>query len=284
MSFPMAVPTPPPGKRGVAHPNLYKGVTKAIQKIKPDQCIVDLNVQRPRDSGRISRLAADWNDLAAGVVTVSRRTDGTIVILDGQTRFGALQVLGKGHETRDTIVYRGLSIEQEAEIFRILNNTKKLDILTLFHIACVEGNERSLAIRDMIMSHGWEVSRDKTKGLVAIKAASDAYDRDPATLDATLAMIRNTWGITRDSVNGTLLAGLSVILYRYTIPAVNVEHFRRKLLSEPQTDPISLVGRARTNRMIRSCGMVDAMADVLVNIYNKGGGKNKLAPWVPAEQ
>lgn len=281
-TFPMAVPKPPPGKAGVVNPNttVYKGVTKRIEMVRPDQCTVDLEVQRPRDAARISALARKWNDVAAGICYVSRRADGSTIVLDGQTRFGALELLGLGDQPRETIVYRGLTKPQEAEIFRILNNTKKPDALTLFNIGCVEGVEENLKIRALIRKYGYEPWRGRKNALVAIKAVVDAYRRDIPSTEATLAFCHETWGTMKDAVNGTILSGLSLLVFRYGVAAIDFEQLSDRVRRGAGGDPTSLTGRAKTNSTIRSCGLPDALADVLTNIYNNGAGKKKLPGWV----
>lgn len=280
-TFPMGIPKPPPGRNGVQHPNttVYKGVTKRIEMITPDQCSVDLEVQRPRDPARIAGLAKKWNDVAAGICYVSRRPDGSTIILDGQTRFGALQLLGQGHASRETVVYRGLNKAQEAEIFRILNNTKRPDVLTLFNISCVEGDAESLKIRALVHQYGWKTERGGKTALVAIKTVVDAYRRDPASVEATLRFIRDIWGHSKDAVNGLILGGLSLMIFRYGADVIDFSQFRDRMLKAGQADPTSLIGRAKTNANIRSCGLHDGLADVLVGIYNKGSGGKKLAEW-----
>lgn len=281
-SFPMAIPKPPPGKNGVINPAMaaYRGVTKRMEMVTPDSCTVDLEVQRPRDPSRIASLARKWNDVACGPCTVSRRPDGAVVILDGQTRFGALQLLGLGDQPRETVVYRGLTKSQEAEIFRILNNTKRPDVLTLFNIACIEGDAEALKVRALVRKYGYVTLRGHKNGLIAIKTVVDAYRRDQESLEATLRFIRETWGTAKDSVNGTILAGLSLLIFRYGVEAIDFEQLSDRVRKAPQGDPTSLVGRAKTNADIRSCALPEALADVLTNIYNKGAGKKKLPAWV----
>lgn len=280
--FPMPLPKPPPGKVGVISPKttVYKGVTKRIEMVTPDQCTVDLEVQRPRDAARIAGLAKRWNDVAAGICYVSRRTDGTTILLDGQTRFGALQLLGLGGTARETIVYRGLTKPQEAEIFRILNNTKKPDVLTLFNIACVEEDAEALAIRAMVERYGYKTTRGGPNALVAIKTVVDAYHRDRPSIERTLSFIHTTWGTVKDGVNGTIVGGLALLIFRYGPDTIDFGQFRERILKAGQADPTSLIGRAKTNANIRSCGLHDALADVLVGIYNKGSGGKKLPEWL----
>lgn len=281
-TFPLAVPKPPPGKQGVQHPNttVYRGVTKKIEMVRPDQCSVDLDVQRPEDKGRIADLAKKWNDVAAGICYVSRRTDGSTIVLDGQTRFGALMLLGLGDKPRETVVYRGLTKPQEAEIFRILNNTKRPDVLCLFNIACVEGDAESLKIRALVRKHGYEPQRGRKNSLVAIKTVVDAYRRDVHSIDAALGFCHNTWGTMKDAVNGTIVSGLSLLIFRYGAEVIDFEQLSDRIRKNAGGDPTSLIGRAKTNADIRSCNLPDALADILTNTYNKGPGKKKLPDWV----
>jgi hypothetical protein len=281
-SFTLAVPKPPPGKQGVMNPNttVYRGVTKKIELVRPDQCSVDLEVQRPEDKTRIAALAKKWNDVAAGICYVSRRPDGSTVVLDGQTRFGALMLLGLGDRPRETVVYRGLNKPQEAEIFRILNNTKRPDALCLFNIGCVEGVEENLKIRALIRKHGYEPWRSRKNSLIAIRAVVDAYRRDVHSTEATLKFCHDTWGNMKDAVNGTIVAGLSLLIFRYGADVIDFEQLSDRIRKNAGGDPTSLIGRAKTNADIRSCNLPDALADILTNTYNKGPGKKKLPDWV----
>ena len=281
-TFPFAIPKPPPGKQGVISPatTVYRGVTKRVEMVRPDQCSVDLEVQRPRDPARINALAKKWNNVAAGICYVSRRTDGATIILDGQTRFGALELLGQGDVPRETIVYRGLSKPQEAEIFRILNNTKRPDALTLFNIACVEEDEESLTIRELIHKYGYKTTRGGPNSLIAIKTFVEAYRRDVPSTEATLSFIHTTWGTAKDAVSGTILGGLSLLIFRYGADVIDFGQLSTRVRKAAQGDPTSLIGRSKTNADIRSCGLNDALADVLVNIYNKGPGSKKLPDWL----
>jgi len=281
-TFPFAIPKPPPGKQGVISPQttVYRGVTKRMEMIRPDQCTVDLEVQRPHDEFRVKELVKKWNDVAAGVCYVSRRSDGTTVILDGQTRFGALQALGQGGVSRETIVYRGLTKPQEAEIFRILNNTKKPDALCLFNIACVEEDPHALAIRAMVRKYGYRTERSHKNSLIAIKAVENAYDRDKASAEAALKFIRDTWGTAKNAVNGTIYAGMALMIFRYGPGAIDFAQFKDRILKAGNAEPTALIGRSKTNAEIRSCKLPDAFAEILVGIYNKGPGQKKLPPWI----
>jgi hypothetical protein len=74
------------------------GITTELMEIGADKLSIDPRVQRVVDPRRVAKLAANWDDLMVGVITVSHRTsalplpDGSAaveenVILDGQTRW-----------------------------------------------------------------------------------------------------------------------------------------------------------------------------------------------------
>jgi hypothetical protein len=278
----MAIPKPPPGRKGVMAPAtlaaVRRGIKKSIEMVTPDSCSIDPRVQRDRDPRRIKKLAEEWDDLAFQPATVSRRSDGSVIVLDGQTRFGALQLLGRGGDGVETIVYRGLEIEEEARIFRILNNTKKLTRLDLFHVACIEKDPKALAINEMIESHGYKVMSGVKNGLTAIQAVIEAYDRDPVSTERTLVLASQSWGNVSKGVNNFLIRGLSVFLFRYG-DAVNMTQMIERLRRGEQTDPDSMVGRSRTLASVGSITIPDAVATTVTNIYNFGRTTKKLPNW-----
>lgn len=94
---------------------------KSLEQINTQILNVDRTYQRPLKN-TYKRIAAQFDPLLVGVITLSRRADGTIWILDGQHRVAAAKE--KNIETLDALIYEGLTIEQEAYIFSMQNHNR----------------------------------------------------------------------------------------------------------------------------------------------------------------
>jgi uncharacterized protein DUF6551 len=254
-------------------------ITKRIERRKPSQVVVDQRVQRPLDDARVQKIVDSYDPFKLGVPTLSQRADGSVVVPDGQTRLEALRRLGKGDESIDCMVYRGLTLEQEAALFVGLNDYKRPTVLDLFNIAIVQGDPLVVACHDLLEKYALRSARGFRNSFVAVEALKSAYRDDPTATERTMLALTRTWGATREAVHSTLFRGVNVVLSRYA-DRVNLDQLIERIQREPQGAPAQLIGRARTLAAMRSISVVDAMADILVNVYNRGRKTNTLPNWL----
>lgn len=253
-------------------------VSKRVEPRRPEQVTVDLRVQRPLDQRRVKKLMEGWSDLAMGVPTVSQREGGTCVALDGQHRWVALEQLGRGRETFPTMVYRGLTLDEEAKIFRLLNDVKRLSPVELFLVAVVEGEEVAVACNRILIKMGLTAERGRSNSFQAVNTLREKYERDQMSVERALLTAIGSWGIRRHALDGRLFAALSDVFFRYK-DSVNLDQLVERLRKGADTSPDMLLGRGRSNATIRSISVHDAMADVIVNVYNAGRRTKTLPNW-----
>lgn len=253
-------------------------VIKRIERRKPNQVTVDLRVQRMLDQNRVDSMIVKWNDLAMGVPTLSQREGGQTIALDGQTRLEALRQMGRGDESFDCTVYRNLTLEQEAEMFALLNNTKKLLPIDLFRVAVIAGDPEALACNDLVARHGYVAASGHKNSFMAVNALLRAWRRDPLSTERAIITAVGSWGPTRESADNRLFTGLASLYFRYG-DMINLAQLIERLRKGVQTDAASLIGRARTNSKVRSISVPDAVADIVVNIYNGQRKTNRLPNW-----
>lgn len=253
-------------------------VTRRIEKRKPNQITVDLRVQRPLDQARVDNLISKWNDHAVGVPTLSQREGGQVIALDGQTRIEALRQMGRGEEGWDFTVYRNLSLAEEAAMFALLNNTKRLAPIELFRVALVQGDPDVLACNDLVSKHGFIAEKGHRNSFMAVNALLSAWRRDTMSTERAIITAAQAWGPTREAADGRLFGGLVLLYFRYG-DMVKLDQLVERLRKGVQTDASSLVGRARTSSRTRSISVADAVADILVNVYNGSRKTNRLPIW-----
>ncbi len=212
-------------------------MTKAeIREIPANQLTIDPRVQRQLDPSRAARIAADWDDLMVGVITVSHRrhrgfavtSDGSeameeFVVLDGQTRLAALrQVCGEGTTSCTMLaqVHTGLHLKEEAAIFLKHNNRKAVTPLDNFRISLMAEEQWAQDIANIAAAHRWAVQGTDVPGVrkfSAIKAAEKIYYTDDTgrNLTRVFDVIDSAWPKVPATVCGETLYGIGQLHSRH---------------------------------------------------------------------
>lgn len=198
-----------------------------IRDIPASALTIDPQVQRQVDSKRVQKLAAHWDDLMVGVLTVSHRLPSfagdarpeELVILDGQTRWYAfLSVCGASTEAVMTCqVHTGLHLKEEARIFLEHNDRKAVAPLDIFRLSLVAGEEWAEKIFEIAGKYRWAVSgtgEARMRKFQAIGAAKKIYltDETGEVLDRTFQVIDAAWPKGPGSVCGETLSGIGMVL------------------------------------------------------------------------
>jgi len=254
-----------------------------IEKLTPDAVSADITVQRLLDQRRASAIAGSIRLDAIGVPTVSRRSDGSHFVMDGQTRLEALRIAGYGGRPIEMTVYTDLTIEEEAELFRLLNNTKQLTALDKFRISLVEKDADSLAINNIVLRNGYVTTAGSTNSCVAVASLRSLYHRDQGdTLNRALTVCNYAWGHRKHATHRTILGALGGMLFRYG-HTVNLDRLAEKLKADREAaNPTSFLGTIRALSEATGSVVSDAGAGKLVTIYNRHFGQDsesRLADW-----
>lgn len=252
-----------------------------IEYIPISRLLVDSNVQRERSEHRVTRIADNFSEDALGTVTVSRRANGSYHIIDGQHRTEAARLARGESFPMPCRVFHGLSIEAEARMFRLLNDTVKVDALPLFHVRVVEGESVAVHIAGIADENGWKIAT-RTSGaagyLHCVAALERLYRRDPEALSKALATVIRAWGTEPPSGDGRLIEGIGLVYHRYGT-AVDVSELVPKLAGYPG-GPGKLLGAARGLReLIRGVSLIQGVAEIVVEVYNKSRRTRALPSW-----
>ncbi len=251
--------------------------TARVEVRRLDLLTTDPDVQRPLDDVRVHRIAKNFRFEAFGVPVASRRDDGQEVLLDGQHRVAAAREAGFANTGVKVMVYQGLTRIQEAELFRLLNDTKHPTALDLFLVALVERKPEELAINDIIAESGLKVARSGDKAFKAVSAARQVYNLGPDTLRRALYVLTNAWGTNALAVDSRLVQGVGRVVFRYN-GALDAKRMVTSLAKYPG-GAAGTIGAARQLSSIRSVPVTEAVADIVVQAYNRNKSTGRLPEW-----
>jgi hypothetical protein len=241
---------------------------------------VDQRYQRSLNIRRVKKIANEFDPYSVGMLIVSDRGDGTKVVLDGQTRRAALMQMGWEDQMVPCYVYVGLSVEEEARIFRTLNQDRaRPTAIDLFRARVVERDPGALDMQASLSANGLRVASNTEAGTFRAIAAADRVYRDSgrSIFRAVISTIHAAWPSYDDpmSVSSDMVTGLGLVLAEYE----NDVDLSRLVKVLAQDTPANLVGKARTLRASLGGTMGSCMAQVIVHSYNKQQRTKRLQEW-----
>lgn len=262
--------------------------TGKIEWMKVDDLSRDPEINvRPIDEARARRMSADFDIDALGVVTASRRKDGKTIILDGQHRCEALRFMGWNGEKIPVRVFDGLSREQEAKNFIMLNTQKAIGAIDKFLARLTAKEKIACAIAEIARQNGYVIDRQCRDGvIVAVSALEQVYTgknqkirgHNPKALHGTLHAISEAWGRTPHSSGASIIAGIGAFLLRYG-DEIKLNRLIEKLQGIAG-GPDGLVNRGRGKRELHGGNIAGGIAHYLVDEYNGGlRGTSRLLAW-----
>ena len=130
-----------------------------VEWIEADNLVVDMTYQRTQERGKVYRIATNFDPDAFGVLIVSRRKDGTEVLIDGGHRVAAIRDLGWEDQKLPAVVHTGLSLEEEAKIFTLTNRDRtKPTPRDMFRADVASKQPEALEIQAVFDKHGLELT------------------------------------------------------------------------------------------------------------------------------
>lgn len=269
--------------------------TMKTKPISLDALSIDNRINRPINNTWVAKTADHFDPSLIGVLVVSKRTDGSLVIVDGQHRYLVMRRVGwNGHRVVCAVI-EGLTLQDEAKLFRGLNNARKPSYIDAYFVRLTERDPVALALERIIDAAGYVPSRNSRKegGLYAVQTCERIYrgfylpktfDSDPSQtfpdyLEATLHVVTAAWGHRLSSVQGALLEGVARLFFRHGLKATDKDHLTRRMAKYPGHGD-GLIGAARGRRNILGGSLGNNVAAVLTEEYNRGRrGKNRLPEW-----
>lgn len=242
-----------------------------LEKVAVTRIVIDHRVQRAKlNPAKINNMVANFFAPALGTVVLSRRSNGTYVALDGWHRTEACKLHPGAPSVIDARVFEDLTLQQEARLFRLLNNRTSMHIVDLFNVQAVEGDGWARKVIEIVESFGGKV---RTDSFAAVKAAQRIVER-PNGFDLftrALDVISDSWTTAdKKSLDGRIVEGLAVFLEYYDAYDVDERHLKKNLKDLGADGAKQIIDLALPYHQARGGRVATAVCDVLVTKYNKG--------------
>lgn len=267
-------------RRDGAHP---KQARTHQEWVSVSSILVDRTYQRPINTRRVTYMVGRFDPDAFGTITLSRREDNEDYVLDGQHRLALMEALGWSDQKVPALVYTGLTHEEEARIFRLMNGEATAPrAFDLFRARITEGEPTATAIVEILQSMSLSLRLDVAQnGISATSALEQVYNNGgPVALANALRTIKAGWA----KVDGTKV----VIFNSEIIKALGVLYSRYHTLVDTKrletvftrTDPHTLIreGRTAAQALSASSISINVLPLLLVNRYNQRLGESKQLP------
>ena len=256
-----------------------KAFKSRFRKIVANKLTIDRSYQREPITAQYRRIARNLDFDALGVLHVSKRNDGSLMVVDGWHRVLALREQQVDEWEVSCQVYSGLTIKEEAQLYRLLNTTRKPSPWDDFKAGLRSGDSECAAINRIAGRNGWRVSNFVGPGRVACVAAlRNIFRKDDGALalDKALCDAKAAWGGNPTGVERYVLTGLSVVHTIYD-GCLDRPAFIKKL-AKVKGGPAGILVTARQLKEIRPESIARLCAWVIVQNYNKGRRSGQLPP------
>ena len=177
--------------------------------------------QRPVDPTHVKDIVENFNPLYLDEIIVSYR-DHTYYVIDGQNRIAALKLMNGGNDCMvNCKVYRGLSYEQEADMFYHLDCIKKRLRYNDTVRAKAEAKTDPVVvdINRILSEYGirWVYVGNTTTGTVrASRTLVSKYEQlGPYVFELVIRLLVRTWNGHRESMTAAFIEGLALFVKVY---------------------------------------------------------------------
>ena len=203
--------------------SLFKNSTKTGNKIFLEIPVsllkVDTDMYQRTLQRHVRVIARNWNDDKCDPLMVNYRSDGFFYVIDGQHRLEAAKM--RGIESLVCIVFVGLSIKEEADLFTEQNEgTKKLSPFDTFKANLCRGNETDVLINNICHKYGIEVKREnRVRTLKSVTVARKIVQSGgKESLEWIFSMFKKSgWDNFKETYTADLIYGM------YTTKVNNTE-------------------------------------------------------------
>lgn len=186
--------------------------------LKVKELFLDMRYQRQPNEAKVSKIARNFNKDALGVIVCSIREDGAVAIIDGGHRVAALNLLGMQESTVDALVYFGLTLDQEAKIFTLMNEDRtKPKASNIFKAQVIANDEKAVGLDSLLKSLNLVPDNKPGHGIIrGVGTLKMIYDNagHTHTLNA-LSALKKAFGDYSSTFNVDAVTALAIVFKKY---------------------------------------------------------------------
>lgn len=252
----------------------------SFKNVKLGEMTVSDRAQRSLKPARVEQILSAIDLDALGEPVLSFRGD-RYYIIDGQHRVRALASwLGDGWENQELKckVFEGMTEQEEARMFRLLNTVLGSTAFDKFKVGITEGREEETRIKSIVEAAGLFIARgrkERAGGISAIGALRKAYQLSPKSLMFSLKLASESYGDA--GLEGSIIEGFAQLHNRYD-KALNDE-ISVDALSQARGGVKGLVNGAQKRRLTTGNSLPICIAAEAVDIINRYRKGKKLPSW-----
>lgn len=267
---------------------MSRHANQSMKMIAAGDLRIDPAAQRDLRPQWARYLADNLDESMLGILEVSERSPGVYYVTNGQHRVFACRLRGEGNRLLACHVQQGLSIEAEARQFIGLNTVKTIGAFDKFHVR-LNFDPDAQAIEKAVHAVGLKLGVNGDNGFVtAVDALEQVYrgtitrskEITPWALSRTLRTLHGAWFDNRDAFTSQMIRGAGGVHLRYS-DAIEQAHLERAL-AKFNGGPVQVLSRAKIRREVTTGTLWRAVAEVMVDTYNKGRRSTKLPDWSAA--
>jgi len=254
-------------------------LSKLESELKIKDLVIDMRYQRQPNESKVSKIARNFNKDALGVIICSIRENGIIAVIDGGHRIAAMNLLGMQDSTIDALVYFGLTLDQEAKIFALINDDRtKPKTSDIFKAQVIANDPKTVGLDSLLKSLNLEpTSKPGNNYIRGIGTLKEIYEN--AGHDSTLkslTCLKNAFGPHSSSFNVDAITALALIFKRYAeINASRVTEVLKRFGSIN-----TLIAQANTMNLGSNNSMrYTSLPYIIVNGYNHKMRTHRIEPF-----
>lgn len=239
--------------------------------------------QRDLDHNRVEHIARHFDVHRLGVFEVSQRHDRHYYVIDGNHRFQALLLLGWTAIQVPCVIHRGLTLPQEADLFRKLNTERRRPEAYDLYRAGLVANDQKLRDIDTIIREVGLLAVGRTSvapnGFKAVRTAEEIYDfHGPKLLWRVLTVVVAAW--PHDPLNARsskMLDTLTAFIVTHAAHGKNVDNGALIRACATQ-DPGHFL--ASGGAAVRTIQVYQKLASDLYEPYNRAAKASARVPFL----
>ena len=252
---------------------MFATSTLRMEQIKPTDFSVDHRAQRAIVEPHRDNLTSRFDPRKVGAVIVSERANGDKYVLDGQHRLTAAANSGY-NGTIPAVIHSGLTIDEEADIFLALNESKLVHPIDKFHARVTAGRATSVTVNNIVKSLGFAVETTglSPKSIAAVATLERIYTvHGGDTLTATLVAVDEAWeDLPVNARSARFLEAVGDVL-----GSVEGAKLQRLVAKLKTTSAGNIIADADFLADLHKRSKKAVTVDVLIALYNKGLKKDQ---------